>query len=192
MPGTTTNYAFRYQTPSDPPDGAALSQNLAEDVDTVLLAELTEAASVPFVRLVAQAVQSMTSGVAAAITYGASSEEADTHNFHSTTTNPTRVTPNVPGWYECVVTFSMGSAAISQMLTGVKKNGTNHNPLVVLRPDVVAAAASNVQAVVSVSCNGSTDYIEHIGQYNSVTTPLNTSISAGVACTFEVTWKRPL
>lgn len=40
MPGTTTNYAFRYQTPSDAPDGAALGKNLAEDVDTVLLAQV--------------------------------------------------------------------------------------------------------------------------------------------------------
>lgn len=41
MPGTTINYALRYQTPSDSPDGAALGKNLAEDVDTVLLAQVT-------------------------------------------------------------------------------------------------------------------------------------------------------
>lgn len=41
MPGTTANYGFRYQLPADPPDGAALGKNLAEDVDAAMLAQLT-------------------------------------------------------------------------------------------------------------------------------------------------------
>jgi hypothetical protein len=36
MPGTTTKYGLRYQLPADPPDGAALGKNLAEDVEAVL------------------------------------------------------------------------------------------------------------------------------------------------------------
>lgn len=34
MPDTTTRYGFPYQESDDPPDGAALGQNLAEAVET--------------------------------------------------------------------------------------------------------------------------------------------------------------
>lgn len=40
MPGTTTNYAFRYQVAGDPADGASLGKNLADDVDAALLAQV--------------------------------------------------------------------------------------------------------------------------------------------------------
>lgn len=38
MPGTTTTYGLRYQLAADPPDGAALGKDLAEDVEALLLA----------------------------------------------------------------------------------------------------------------------------------------------------------
>jgi hypothetical protein len=159
--------------------------------DRAYWADLANTINPPVVRLIQQAVQSMASATAAPITYAAGSEDADTHNYHDTVTNNTRITPTVAGWYLYTCTFSVASASFTQLATGIRKNGANYTPLVVLRPDAASAAANSMQCVGRVPVNGSTDYLEHIGQQNSAGA-VNTNITANSQCIFELHYLRPL
>jgi hypothetical protein len=143
----------------------------------------------PLVRLVAQATQSIAAAVA--VQFGTGSEEVDTHGFHDTATNNSRITPTVAGWYRLTATVNMQSAAYSQILMVFRKNAANVAPLVPFRPDAAAAAAGGVQLTATVSANGSGDYFEIVTQ----STPAGTTAfaSGGVQTSvFECEFIRPL
>ncbi len=146
----------------------------------------------PIVRLIQQVAQSMTSGTAAALTFGTGSEDIDTHGFHDVSVNNTRITPTIAGYYRLSGCFSMSSATYTQSLAGFRKNGSNVSPLTTLRPDAASASANSTPATaVTLTANGSTDYFEFIGQQNSGGAQ-NTSVAAGLASVFECEFIRPL
>lgn len=146
----------------------------------------------PLVRLVQQAAQSMTSSTAAAITFGSGSEEVDTHGFHDTTTNPSRITPTIAGWYRLTGTFNIVSGTSVTQLVGVfRRNGTTVAPLVPLRPDAASNAAQGIQITATVSVNGSSDYLEFWASQNS-SGAINTNVTVGQQCVFECSFERPL
>jgi len=161
--------------------------------DKAFWADLANAISPPIVRLVQTAAQTgLTSGSAFVLTYGSGSEDVDSHNMHDPTTNPSRITPTVAGWYEYIVTASFVTPTThTQLLTGLRKNGANFPPLVVLRPDAASAAANSIQASGRVSVNGTTDYLEHVAQVNGTGT-LATNVTAGFQSIFELKFERPL
>jgi hypothetical protein len=148
----------------------------------------------PLTRLVQQTSQTgLASGATVSLTFGVGSEVIDSNNFHDTSVNNTRVTPNRPGWYRVVVkgVAEFNSAIISQNVA-VLKNGSvtdrsgNHRP--------------NTQNINSgtileswVDCNGSTDYIE--GGMSCATTGAvtwNTNAAAATQSTLTVEWVRDL
>jgi hypothetical protein len=63
----------------------------------------------PLVRLIQSVVQSIPHDTDTAFTFTAGSEDIDTHGFHDETTNPSRITPSVAGYY--LLTFCPGFAA---------------------------------------------------------------------------------
>lgn len=150
----------------------------------------------PIVRLVAAAAQSLTNNTTTAITYGASSEDIDTHGYHDTATNPSRVTPLIAGYYRCTAHTSMNTASgtnYTQVAAAIGKNGTRFAPQTIHRPDAASNAGANAQTTGIVSLNGSTDYVEHFGsQTNGAATAQNTTVSVGFQSTFEVVFERPL
>ncbi|MEV6633872.1 hypothetical protein AB0M54_24285 [Actinoplanes sp. NPDC051470] len=63
----------------------------------VLAADINQLLLKPIVRLIAQATQSLANATGTAMTFGAGSEDIDTHNFHDVAVNSTRITPSA-GW----------------------------------------------------------------------------------------------
>jgi hypothetical protein len=184
----TTDRGYPYPQSTDSFDPAADIQALAEAVD----ADLTDAQGTPLVRLVQATGQPLSNNTAAALTFTAGSVVVDTHSFHSTTANTTRITPSVPGWYRLVGTVSMVSASYTQVLAVIRKNGSNISPLILTRPDAAGgAAAEAVQVTALEQANGSTDYFEVVGQQNSSGSQ-NTNVVGGLASTFECQFIRPL
>jgi hypothetical protein len=150
----------------------------------------------PIVRLIAQTAQSLPNNTNTAITYGASSEDIDTHGYHDTAVNPTRVTPLLAGYYEVSVHTHMATASATnytQITAAIGKNGTRFEPQSFMRPDAASNAGGTAQTRAIVTMNGTTDYLEHFGsQANGAATAQNTSASAGFRSTFEVKFVRPI
>lgn len=144
----------------------------------------------PIVQLVAQSGgQSLTS--AAALSFGAGSEAIDTHNFHDTATNPTRITPTIPGIYRLNASVLCAANTFTKILMVFRKNGANVPPLIPFHPDAAASQDTGFQLDALVQANGTGDYFEIICQlFPSGTT---TFASGGVETSvFECQYLRPL
>lgn len=144
----------------------------------------------PLVVLVQATVQSISDATDTAITFGTGSEEIDTHGFHSDTTNTSRVTPTVAGYYRVFGKFHIGARADFSTITAfVFKNGG-----VVTRERVgpnATALSRTVTVTKILSLNGSTDYVELYGnQDNAANVAVSTS-TGSFACTLEVEFLRP-
>jgi hypothetical protein len=149
--------------------------------------------SKPLVRLVQQSAQSLTDNTDTAITFGSGSEEIDTHGFHDVTTNNTRVTPTVAGYYRVTGTlFMVAGADFVTIVATIAKNGTVQPPRKRDGPNATSSARS-VTASAILSANGSTDYFELIGtQDNTANTARNTSAGGSFASVLEVEFLRSL
>lgn len=137
---------------------------------------------VPVGHLIQQSGQSITNGGAAALTFGTGSEVFDTHNFHDTSTNNTRVTPNVPGYYRFTASVNFPAATYTQMGIAVSKNGTRLSPQTISRPDP-ASGSQQIQTTVTAVANGTTDYFEAVASQSS-----GSSQTTGVSSTFETSF----
>jgi hypothetical protein len=160
---------------------------LAEAVD----ADVTEVAEKPIVMLLQKATQNLADSGAgnSAITFGAGSEQIDTHGFHSEVTNNHRITPNVAGYYRLRGYMYMGASTYTQLVVGFLKNGSTLH-YEVTRPDPASAAVgASVEYIVS--ANGSSDYFELRGQQHSGGTRA-TNVSAGFESSFSCEYLRPL
>lgn len=148
----------------------------------------------PIVRLIQAAAQSINDNTHTALTFGTGATVIDTHNFHSETTNNTRVTPNVPGWYEVSGSYATVAGADYLSLQGsIRLNGSNLAPDARTGPNATSATRSTSAGPVLVPCNGTTDYIEIAGfQDNSANTARNTSISGSTTSCLQVIFTRGL
>lgn len=94
------------------------------------------------------------------------SEDFDTHGFHSTSVNTTRITPNIPGYYRF-----WGSAMFSAQSTPVfsdwcfRKNGTDSLPGGGRMPGQTSAFGG--VAFATIDFNGTTDYMEFVMRQDS-------------------------
>lgn len=162
--------------------------------DNAFWSDVQYAVNPPTVRLVQQAAQTLNNGANAEITFGAGSEEEDTHGFHDTSTNNQRVTPTIPGRYRCRghVHVAAGGGNLTQVVAGLAKNGSRVAPQAVVRPDPTGAAASAASEAL-IRCNGTTDYITVVAQQqNSAAGTRDTSVSAPFQSTLEVVYEGPL
>lgn len=188
--GTTDNRGYTYPESTDHNRLWEHFETLADDID----GDVDVIANPPLVRLVQQSAQSLGSATNTALTFGSGSEEIDTHGFHDTSSNTSRVTPTVAGYYRCRAHLHMASGAnnLVQLVIGIAKNGTRMDPQNVYRPDPTTAATS-VATEAIVACNGAGDYIEAIAnQQNSGTTSRDTSSTSLFRSTLEVEFIRPL
>lgn len=146
----------------------------------------------PLVRLIQAAAQSIPNTTTTALTFGAGSEDIDTHNFHDTVTNNSRITPNVAGYYRVTVTYASVANVATQLFAVVGKNGTAGfvQPLVRHTPAATSAAKA-VSATAIASANGTTDYFEGLVNQNSGGA-LNTQVGGSVNSVLEVEYLRPL
>lgn len=86
-------------------------------------------------------------------------ESFDTGNFHSTSSNNSRVTPTVAGYYRFTGTGSFESQSTGVGLdVAIRKNGSDFQGSPVRIPGTSTIAAQQVSVIVSM--NGSSDYVE--------------------------------
>jgi hypothetical protein len=182
MVQTTPNLDLPYPEPTDDVNLWEHFQALAEAVDA--------AAETPLVKLVQKATQNLTDATPAPITFGTGSQEILTHaGFHSVSVNNSRVTPDVPGYYEIRGSLYMAAATYTQLVVGISKNGTGIN-WEVARPDPASAASTGTVKTVF-SANGTTDYFDLRGQQHSGGTRA-TNVAAGFESRLIVKYLRPL
>lgn len=167
----------------------AVAGGIVASADVTALAALTTAK--PLVRLIQQAAQSIANTPATvALTFGSGSEDIDTHAFHDVSTNTSRVTPTIAGYYRCTATYAVAANTATQLLVVLGKNGALVQPLVRHTPAATSAAKS-VTTTAILSANGSTDYFEMLVQQNSGGA-LNTQVGGSVNSVFEVEFLRSL
>lgn len=193
MTDTTTNRGYTFPQSTDDFRPYEDMQQLAEDVDTDVNAILAKLSRLG-IRLVQQTGQSLGNGSPTPLTYGSSSEIFHFNNgtsWHSTSSNTSRVTPDVAGWYTCVGHLAManGATAYTQLVSSIAKNGTRDDPQAVTRPDS-GTSGSSASVTVDIYCNGTTDYIEHLGTQISSGSN-STNASANFRSTFTVKLWRP-
>jgi hypothetical protein len=153
--------------------------------DIIFWSDVADAIRPPITRLVQQAVQSAANATNAAITFGAGSEEIDTHGFHDTAVNPTRITPTKAGRYRAAGTVNMAATgAVTILAAFIGKNGASVQPFVRMKPNATASTpASSATAIVEM--NGTTDYVELFVNQTSGGA-LNTQASGGVNSVLEL------
>jgi hypothetical protein len=127
----------------------------------------------PIGRIVANSTQSLADNTITAIAF-AGTDDIDTHAQHDPSSNNTRVTPNVAGYYKFKGTVMFASRDdYNDVNSWIRKNGgTNLAPAFrlpyatdsgnALFPGVISAPCEATQ-----SMNGTTDYIELVAQQNN-------------------------
>lgn len=185
MSGTTTLGIPYLQSTDNTSALYTLSATQAAAIDALLSG--TPVSTVPLVRLVQTVAQAIPTASSTGITF--TTEEIDTHGFHSTSVNTSRITPNVAGYYRLSgAVFFVSSTTILD--AAIFKNGT----AVASGTRYKDGGTSQVQGLYC-SCiqqaNGSTDYFEIDGN-QSTGGNLNTSISQRFSSFFECEYLRPL
>lgn len=145
----------------------------------------------PLVRLVATSAQALADNTATAIQFGVGSDIIDTHDFHNESSNNTRITPSIPGVYR----FS-GSVLFEGQTTAVVSNAfLRLNGATSLAPagrgTPPGTLAFGLSTTLEQEMNGSTDYMELVGQQDSAGAD-NTNQSSQFSCVFECEFLRPL
>lgn len=142
----------------------------------------------PIGRATQSAAQALADATFVAITL--TTEEYDTHGFHSTASNTSRVTPTVAGYYRFtgIVTFEAQATGVG-LDVHFRLNGTQSITGAVRIPGTTTIVAQ--QLTVTVPMNGTTDYIELMGRQDSAGAD-NTMVNLPFACAVEWEYVRPL
>lgn len=113
-----------------------------------------------YARVSNSAAQSVATLANAVVLYN--TDDKDQQDWHSTSTNTGRITPDVAGWYRCTANggFSGLGAGNVRTILYIRKNGT-----IFARSDITKGAA-NSTCYHSVVCdqyfNGTTDYLDSV------------------------------
>lgn len=190
MPNTTRGYTY--------PDSSGSDriwehfQELATDIDTDV-GNLNTLRSVPVGRARQATLQS---GIVDVTTFAITldAEDYDSHTQHDTSSNNSRITPNLAGYYQFTgnVCFAgqsdyVGLDALFRLNGSTSIPGTNR----------VGAPGSNTTISLPISVtwpmNGGSDYMELCGRADRTGNATSgTSVSAFLASALEWRWVRPL
>jgi hypothetical protein len=133
----------------------------------------------------ATAQSSLADNAIFAVTFDAS--DIDTHSFHSNSTNNSRVTPNVAGYYKFngVICFSAQSDYVA-LDAFFRLNGSNNiQGATRITPSTTATTVAIPVSTIQ-NMNGSTDYIELVGRPDrSGNSTSGTAVSAFLGSTLE-------
>lgn len=121
----------------------------------------------PYFHGIQVVTQTLTTATPTAITF--TSEIVDTHNWHSTSSNTSRYTPQIAGYYQCIGFVSFAADTTGDRVAAFRKNGSrldgaNYGSMPALNGAVYAAGSC--WAAATILCNGTTDYIELWGEHN--------------------------
>ena len=159
----------------------------ASEIASYLAGSLTK----PICRLVPTGTQSIPDNTATALTFA--SEDVDTDGFHDNATNPSRITPNKPGWYRFAGVYYTGARAdYASVTVFLRKNGSTTfagGGRLITPPSGTTA----VQCTALISCNGTTDYVELMAlQDNTANAAQVTTVSLYLTSAFECEFVRSL
>lgn len=175
----------------------AITYAVGQRLTATLLQQLADyTVNKNMVRLIQATQQNLTSAAETVITFGTGSTVWDTGDFHSETSNNSRVIPNVAGYYRVSGTtyFSQDTDYIV-LQCQPRVNGSNYATAQRL-VKASTATADVVQAIsfgpVTVLVNGTTDYIEMMAvQSNSGGSVETTFVNSTSASILEVVFERP-
>lgn len=158
--------------------------------DIITAAMLDLMARPPAVRLIQQSAQSLANTTSTAITYGAGSEDIDSHDYHDETTSNTRITPDQSGLYKVNVLVATATSAIINTLdTWVAVNGTVIQPFSrMVCPQI--AGIKTLMCTAIADLDGAGDYVEHFARQTQTSGALavNTQATGGIQCVMEM-WR---
>ncbi len=153
-----------------------------------ILALVQASSGKPLVRLVQAVAQSIADNTVTALTF--STEDLDTHGFHSTSSNTSRITPTVAGYYRLHgVYLTTYPSSLATMGAAIGKNGSAQAPWARGNPNLGGSRTSEVTAILS--ANGSTDYFELLAYQDSAGSA-NTAVGGAFSSVFECEFLRPL
>jgi hypothetical protein len=153
--------------------------------DKAFWSDVLNAIRPPVCKLVAQAIQSIPYNSAAVLQFGAGSEEIDTHNFHDTSVNASRITPTIAGYYRLTGSYVTVARGDYQNLGCViNKNGVNAG-VFHRRGESTFNVLKTAYTETILACNGTGDYFElAVYQVNAAAVAANTQTGTGLASTF--------
>lgn len=159
--------------------------------DRIYWTDVDEAIEPPCGRLVQTVSQTgIASNTLTAITF--TTEDLDTHNFHSTSSNTSQVKPTVAGWYRVHGTASIAGATDYTMAeTVIRKNGNALAPATRLWVTTSSSQTLLIPATALVEVNGSTDYFEVAFRAIKGAGTVATVISSQFASVLEWEYVRP-
>lgn len=161
-------------------------------LDVDLAAMQAASSEKPIVQIYLSAVQSLADNTLTALSFG--SENYDSHGFHSTSVNPTRVTPSIPGIYRFVMSGYVAAAVdYTSIRVVVRKNGSSQFNPAWFWGNQVNSVQHGGQVTGMLEFNGTTDYIEMcIQQDNTANAARNAIASNPAICMLELEYVRAL
>jgi hypothetical protein len=131
-----------------------------------------------------------------AIQFGPGSEDIDTHGWHDTSANTSRITPNQPGYFGLTgVVFWAADTDLISWQTMIGKNASIQPPRVrdILPATATSSLTRGIQVTARLQANGTGDYFELFGrQLQNSPGALNTLIGSSLVSVFELEFLRPL
>lgn len=134
--------------------------------------------------------QSISNATFTAVTF--QTEDIDPYNWHSPTTNPSRITPNIPGWYRGWFSIGMSTATGGSYRVGyVWRSAVTGRSRRDSKPPVSTASKSLRGIPFFMPMNGTTDYFEVIG-YQDTGSSMTLNVSSAGNSEFFCRWWSPL
>lgn len=146
----------------------AITYAVGQRLTAELLQSLADyTVNAPLVRLVQPSTgspQSLPHNTSTALQFGTGSTVYDTHNFHDESTNNTRITPTVAGYYEVNgIVFFNSRTDYTLLYASIGLNGSEWGtgPRLIKASTATGSAAQSQHITpLEVLMNGSTDYLE--------------------------------
>lgn len=142
----------------------------------------------PIGRVTQSVAQSLADATFTAITF--TTQEYDTHDFHSTSSNTSRITPTLAGYYRFTGTVSFeGTATPVAVDAHWRKNGSNS--AAGTSRVIGATTILGVQVTATIAMDGVSDYMELMGRQDSAGAD-NTQVNLPITSVAEWEFVRPL
>lgn len=148
----------------------------------------------PVLRIFQGVAQSIPHNTDTALTWD--SEVFDSHNFHNPASNPSRVTPNIAGYYRFYMTMYFGAATDYTLVrsnfrlngAGAVSPAANWGP-----PQATSGQPSSLFHTMLQAFNGTTDYLEVVVKHtNGAAAARNTNVANPMITLLEMEFIRDL